>query len=337
LGQTKETSKELTTSYDRIIKAGLQPYYGDLAAWLLGARPSEVRTVDAALVTPAERLADKILEVRFRRRPAMLLHVEFQLRGGPEMPKRMAQYAALILDLLDAPEHRGKEFASVVVYLDRKTYREDPGHIDRVLSPGVEFRFSYRVVKLWEVDPAPILDLQAPGLWPFIPLMRGDSRELLQKSREKILAAPDKMISLEGKQELLFIQSGLASRVLKDLDITRSLLSEIQSMGEKYLFELIEEQGLQKGREKGLQEGLEKGREEGREEGLQKGLEKGARDEAREAVLEVLRRRFGKVSRPLAQRLQSIEELPKLKRLVGEAAVTPSLETFLALIPGKRK
>jgi hypothetical protein len=93
----------------------------------------------------------------------------------------------------------------------------------------------------------------------------------------------------------------------------KSLLSEIQSMGEKYLFEMIAE------------------------EGLQKGLEKGARNEARKAVLEVLRRRFGKVSRPVAQQLQSIEELPRLKKLVGEAAVTPSLDTFLAFILGRRK
>jgi predicted transposase YdaD len=117
--------------------------------------------------------------------------------------------------------------------------------------------------------------------------------------------------------------------VLKDLDITRSLLSEVQRMGEKYLFELIAEEGLQKGLEKGL--------EKGREEGLEKGREEGARDEAREAVLEVLRRRFGRVSRLLAQRLRSIEDLPTLKRLVGEAVVTPSLGAFLALLPGRRK
>ena len=313
MGQKKETRKELTTSYDRIIKAGLQSHYGDVATWLLGVRPVDVRTVDTSLVTPVERLADKILAVRLRGRPAMLLHIEFQLRGGPEMPKRMAQYAALILDLLDAPEHMGKEFASVVVYLDRKTYREDPGYIDRLLSPGVELRFSYRVVKLWEVDPEPILRLQAPGLWPFIPLMRGEPKQLLEKSREKILAAPDRILSLEAKHRLLLVQSGLATRVLEDLDVTRSLLSEIQTMGEKYLFEMIEEQGLQKG------------------------LEKGARNEAREAVLEVLRRRFGKVSRLVAQRLQGIEELPRLKKLVGEAAVTPSVDAFLELLSGRRK
>jgi hypothetical protein len=329
VGQKKETRKELTPSYDRIIKAGLQPYYGDVAAWLLGTRPVEVRTVDTSLVTPVERLADRILEVRFRRRPAVLLHIEFQLSGGGDMPKRMAQYAALILDLLDAPEHRGKEFSSAVVYLDRRTYREDPGCIDRALSPGVRFTFSYRVVKLWEVEPGPILDLQAPGLWPFIPLMRGDPQELLMKSREKILAAPDRMVSMEAKQRLLLVQSGLASRLLKDLDIARSLLSEIQSMGEKYLFEMIAEQGLQKG--------LEKGREEGRLEGREEGLEEGAREEARDAVLEVLRRRFGKVSRVISQRLRSVEDLPKLKMLVGDAAVIRNLEAFLGLLPRGRR
>jgi len=165
------------------------------------------------------------------------------------------------------------------------------------------------------------LRLQAPGLWPFIPLMRGDPKHPLQKSREKILAAPDKMVSLEDKHRLLLVQSGLASRVLKDLDITRSLLSEIQSMGEKYLFEMIAEQGLERGRAEG--------REEGREEG--------AREEAREAVLEVLRRRFGKVSRAITQRLQNVEDLPKLKMLVGDAAVIRNLEAFLGLLPRGRK
>ena len=40
VGEKKETRKGLTTSYDRIIKARLQPYYKDVAAGLLGSGPS---------------------------------------------------------------------------------------------------------------------------------------------------------------------------------------------------------------------------------------------------------------------------------------------------------
>jgi len=82
--------------------------------------------------------------------------------------------------------------------------------------------------------------------------------------------------------------------------------------------------------------GLEKGRDEGIKQGLEKGLEKGhvegARAAARRALLQVLSRRFGELGEDTVRRIEKIEDPGELERLVGEAAVAASLETFLDLL-----
>jgi len=296
-------------SYDRLIKAGLRDHYADFVTWLIEEHPVEVSILDTHLVTTAERIADKLLEVHFKGRPGLLLHLEFQIQGDREMPKRMVQYAALMLDLLSQPEHRDKNFLSVVVYLDRKTFTEDPGFFIRELFPGMPFRYFYRVVKLWELDPEPILSMEAPGIWPFVPLMRGDPMDLLQKTKGKILHTPDTMVSQEGKQQLLSILGGLAWRVIKDWRFLQGLFAELRNMDDnKFLNALIEDH-------------------------LQR---KGARV-ARKGILQILERRFGETGQQIQSRLVAIEDLEALEKLVVEAAVAPNLEAFLSLLPPPEK
>jgi len=135
------------------------------------------------LTTTVERRGDKLWEARFEGQPGLLLHVEWQLKSDREMmPVRMLQFAALVLEILKLKENRGKRFLGVVVYLDRETFSGDPGGLLEELYPGKVLSYAYEVLKLWELDPEPVLEAQAPGLWPFAPLMRGDSLRPRQES-----------------------------------------------------------------------------------------------------------------------------------------------------------
>lgn len=312
VGQDRNQPQPERISYDRLIKAALQRRYPELAAWLLGERPEEVSTVDTTLATAATRFTDKLLSVKLRGKHPFLLHVEFQLEGDPEMPLRMAQYLTLLLSLLKTPEHQDKQLASTVVYLDRESYHEDPGFLEVQGGLGLRIIVSYKVVKLWEVDPEPILAMEAPGLWPLVPLMDGNPIELVVKSTNRILGAPDDLASPEAKRELLAVLSGLASRVVRERALLNRLVTEILRMGKNYVFERF------------VNEGWVRGLEEGRREGTRGG------------VLRVLRRRFGQVSEPLSRRLEGIDSLDELERLVEEAAVAPSLEAFVPLLPEPR-
>ncbi len=135
--------------------------------------------------------------------------------------------------------------------------------------------------------------------------MAGNPAELVIKSQEKILTAPEEMASAETKRELLQILVGLAGGVIKDRELLHNLFSEIEKMGENYVFDLL----------------------------MEKGIEKGARQEARQGILKVLARRFGEVPPELVRRINAIEELPKLESLLVEAAVCPNLEAFIPYLP----
>jgi hypothetical protein len=299
----RERPRKEPFSYDRMIKACMSPFHLEMAAWFLGERPIEVREVDTRLAAAEERSVDKLLRVKFHGKPDIALHVEFQVEGRKDIPERMARYLVLA-GTTRAVKERGSRLSSFVVYLDRKTYREDPGFFELPAAAGTSLRAVYGVVKLWELDPGPILGGRSPALCPFVPLFRGDPRELLVESREKIIRAPESLAPSAVKQDLLLLLGGLAGRVIQDRDFIRTVLSEIRDMGDNVFFDLIEEQAMEKGRAQ----------------------------EARRAVLRVLARRFGEVSEDLRLRLEKVDALENLERLIDDAITCPSPEAFRKIL-----
>jgi predicted transposase YdaD len=301
--------------FDELIKSCLQRFPGDLATWLLGEEPLRVRVTDSVLAIASKRLTDKLFEVRRKGRPTLLLHVEFQIEGRAEIPERMAEYLVMLVSVLRSTEHRGNSLGAVVVYLDRSTYREDPGFFEVEGEMGLRISAAYRVIKLWEEDPAPILAMGSPGLLPFIPLMRGNPEELVVQSKELILAAPERLATFETKKDLLVVLGGLATRVIRDREFLGRLLQEVRAMGEEMnpFFEPIFN--------------------EGKEIGLKEGRAEGAIVEAQRAVVRFLRRRFGPEAERAIGPVEAIAALPALEALIDEAAVAPTVEDFLRRIP----
>ncbi|MBI4586984.1 MAG: DUF4351 domain-containing protein [Planctomycetes bacterium] len=190
------------------------------------------------------------------------------------------------------------------------------------MSGYLDFKLSiaYKVIKLWEVDPRPIFELESPGLLPFVPFMAGNPESLVLKSCEKIAKCSEALAGMETKRELLAILSGLAGKVIKDEVLRGHLISEIRVMGENFILDYFREEGIAIGKVQGW------------EEGRQEGLLEGARQEARLAVLRVVRRRFGELPPELSERLEVFKDLQRLESLLDEAMVCPSLEAFLALL-----
>jgi predicted transposase YdaD len=317
--------------YDKALRRLLARHAADVAGWLLGKRPVEVRQEETAFAVFTGRSSDKLLDVRLDERTSVLLHVELQTGGDHDMPQRMSEYLVWLAGVLKRPEHQGKRLASVVVYLDRECYSPDPGLMKLDGELGSSIRISYGVVRLWELDPGPLLALAAPGVLPFVPLMAGKPVELLLKSQEQILAAPEALAGGERKRELLAIQAILASRVIKDPDYLKKLCSEIQRMGENYFLDLLRQEGMAIGLERGKIQGREEGRQEGREEGR----EEGARTEVRRLLCRLLERRFGEVPAGLEAEIEKIPELERLEELHETAAVARDLHEFLAALRGR--
>ena len=48
-------------SYDRMIRSCISPFHLEIATWLTGERPIDVREVDTRFAAAEERVADKLL------------------------------------------------------------------------------------------------------------------------------------------------------------------------------------------------------------------------------------------------------------------------------------
>ncbi|MCS7038547.1 MAG: Yae1 family protein [Caldilineales bacterium] len=85
----------------------------------------------------------------------------------------------------------------------------------------------------------------------------------------------------------------------------------------------------QQGIEEGRREGLQQGRQQGLEEGLQQGLRLGLLQKAREDVLFIAKQRFGMLPAAVREAVEREEDLTRLNKLLGQAALAPDLESFV--------
>ena len=72
---------------------------------------------------------------------------------------------------------------------------------------------------------------------------------------------------------------------------------------------------------------------EGKEIGLKEGRAEEAIASARRAVVRILRRRFGTEAEPAIGAVEVLSALPDLEALIEEAAVAPTVEDFLRMMP----
>ena len=100
----------------------------------------------------------------------------------------------------------------------------------------------------------------------------------------------------------------MSERVIKDLSLLESILSEPEFVENDILYR--------------------KARREGREEGRAEGVHQGEEQALREAITDVLAERFGPVPESFQGRLATIHARADLKRLVAAAARAADLAAF---------
>lgn len=134
----------------------------------------------------------------------------------------------------------------------------------------------YTVVKMWEQDPAELLAHE--GLLPLATLCRTESSErLLQEVAQGIA-----QIKVRKRQA----EATNWARMLAGLRYNRKLISSILKESDMLEESVIYQDILRKGRKQGLQQGVEQGE--------------------RKLTLRLLERRFGKLSRPVQQKIERL-------------------------------
>ncbi|MGB3205245.1 MAG: Rpn family recombination-promoting nuclease/putative transposase [Crinalium sp.] len=152
-------------SYDNVCKYLAEQYPASFVRWLLNIEPSTVEVLKTELTIEPIR-ADA---VTFLQTTDQILHIEFQTSpiSDPPMALRMLDYSVRL-----KRQYRC-DVAQVVIFLQETT---------GVAAFTEEYRDNttihhYRVVRLWEQDPA--LFLSNPELLPLAPLTRTDSPTVL--------------------------------------------------------------------------------------------------------------------------------------------------------------
>ena len=110
---------------------------------------------------------------------------------------------------------------------------------------------------------------------------------------------------------------------------------EVMTIAEKLMEKGMQkglQEGLQKGLQEGLQKGLQKGLQEGLQEGLQKGLQKGKIVAAREDILEILEMRFDSIQRNIILRINKIDDMNLLRKLLKAAVKSENIGEFADLL-----
>jgi hypothetical protein len=260
--------------------------------------------MDPAIGRASSRYLDKLLVAESPAGEPMVLHVEFQTAGEADMGPRMFEYAGSVCRVPPVCEWERIRIEPVVVYLDRDTYRPDPGEFVLLAAGGRPVVFPYRVLRLWEEDPAPLLATGSPWLLPFVPLMDvGERLGAVIECGERIQRAS---ISREEKRDLLVCMGALAGRVIDDWTRLRDLVMEDDMAESAFVKHWIDQ-------------GREQGRQQEREQSL-----------AREAdmVLRVLSSRFGSVPEDVADRVRASRDFDRLQELIESAARAATIEAF---------
>lgn len=222
-------------AYDNICKYLAAEYPSDFARWLL--------TIDDDIqLLPTELGVDPVRAdaLYFLPQLQQVLHLEFQTipRSTPALPLRMLDYWVRLYRQYGCPVEQ------VVIFL--KQTNAEAVKVDRLAVGNTVHR--YRVVRLWEQDPVPLL--AHPALLPLAVLARTNSPTTLLQQ----VAAQVDMIEEQQQQRNIAACTEILASLKFDKDLIRQFLRE-ELMRESAIYQEILQEGLQQGLQQGRQEG----------------------------------------------------------------------------------
>ncbi|BAY64085.1 hypothetical protein NIES22_41760 [Calothrix brevissima NIES-22] len=219
-------------SYDNTCKYLAETYPADFARWLLASETSDIQVLKTELTLEPIRadsvtflqIANQILHLEFQTSPKSTPPLDFRMLDYYTRLKR--QYGCEIQQVLIFLQATSSEIAYQTQYVDTNTIHK------------------YRVIRLWEEDPTPLL--ANPALLPLATLAQSNSPpDLLQQ----VATAVDMIEETDERQNI-----SACVQVLAGLRFDKSLITQLfreDIMQESVIYQDI----LQKGEQKGLQKG----------------------------------------------------------------------------------
>ncbi|EGJ29338.1 MULTISPECIES: Rpn family recombination-promoting nuclease/putative transposase [Moorena] len=222
-------------AYDNICKYLAEEYPSEFFHWLLGEEPRDIQVLKTELsAEPIQADALSVLQSTNQ-----ILHLEFQTlpQSDPPLPFRMLDYWVRLQRKYRCP------IDQVVIFL--KSTTSDLVFTNEFRDTNTWHR--YRVIRLWEQDPQPLLANRA--LLPLATLARSNQPLGLL---EQVVAQVDRIEEKPLRGNLAACVDVLAG-LRFDQDLVRRLLRE-EVMEESVTYQDIIQKGVEKGLQRGKQE-----------------------------------------------------------------------------------
>ncbi|MEI1373220.1 DUF4351 domain-containing protein [Nostoc sp. UHCC 0926] len=282
-------------SYDNTCKYLAENYPGDFAKWLLASDTSDIQVLKTELNLEPIRadsvtllqICNQILHLEFQTTPKSKTPLDFRMLDYYTRLKR--EYWCEIEQVLIFLQATFSEIVFNTQYVDKKT------------------RHSYRVIRLWEEDPTPLL--ANPALLPLATLARTNSpTDLLTQ----VAASVDMIEETDERQNI-----SACVQVLAGLRFDKSLITQLfreEIMQESVIYQDILQKGLQ--------------------QGLQQGQEQGKKQEALQLIMRLLTRRFGAIEPEMQEQIStlSITQLEELAEALLDFSSQSDLVNYLRYI-----
>ncbi|MEH1947506.1 MAG: DUF4351 domain-containing protein [Nostoc sp.] len=274
-------------SYDNTCKYLAEKYPGDFARWLLASDTSDIQVLKTELNLEPIRadsvtflqIANQILHLEFQTTPKSKTPLDFRMLDYYTRLKR--EYWCDIEQVLIFLQPTSSEIVFNTQYVDKKT------------------RHEYRVIRLWEEDPTPLL--ANPALLPLATLARTDSpADLLTQVAVNV----DMIEEIDERQNI-----SACVQVLAGLRFDKSLITQLfreEIMQESVIYQDI----------------------------LQKGEERGKKQEALQLIMRLLTRRVSAIEPEIEQQIRtlSITQLEDLAEALLDFSSYSDLVNYLGNI-----
>ena len=303
--------------YDIAAKHAARTFPNDMLNLLLGTAEFEfIEHVDIELPAMDIRRMDSLTKISLEGE-LTLIHREYQLHESYPIPieRRIAGYRGR------GYENDALPIRSYVIYFQPPVGRRDPGgFFQNIDVPGQRFISEYEVIRLYELAGEPVLEAQAPGLMPFLPLMQPpagvDSLAWLQQC-----IATTRQLPLDTPHiDNLLMATGIFGNLAYDSETLYTIISE-EDMRHSSIFQRLMQQPLT----------------EARQEALQQGIELGEQKRAVAALIAVLDARFHEQEVALFKpTFEALTDLQLLEQLLRTAAQAATFDDVLQTLRGYR-
>lgn len=301
----------MAQEYDKITKHLFSDYATEISQFILGKKDIKViDNIDTEQQIVIGQRTDSVKRIRINN-SEVILHIELQLHNSTEKPMwaRNASYQGYLLGKHQIPVY------SNVLYFHPNAGRNDTG-LYQYRSDGYEYTLRYKVIRLIDIDGQAVLEMQAPGLLPFTPLMKPptgmDISHWVQECVNAVSATP---VDQQTQADLLCAIS-LFGSIVHDVILFKHIISEKLMQQSKY-YQLL--------REEFIAQGIEQGRTQG--------LEQGTRETTIKNTLTLLKNKFAEDAvNDIIPMLQRIKDLQQLEQLHLAAAQVQSLDAFKLML-----